>query len=112
VTTKTVLEIGLVERAKRLLHRAGGEFIKTHGSSLRQGEPDLIGCYRGRFVAIELKAPGHKPRPLQYKRLRDWARAGAIAIWSSEPEEILPIIERAMDDPSYLIDGRPTSDAG
>lgn len=71
--------------------------VKTHGSSLRQGEPDLYVCWPhnglGVFVVIEMKTPGERPRPLQYSKLRKWERAGAIALWSDNPEELVGLIE-------------------
>lgn len=92
-----VKEIALVERAKRILHAAGARAIKTHGSGLSQGEPDLFCCYPykglGLVVVIEMKVPGEKPRALQYAALRRWEKAGAIAFWSDAPETIIETIE-------------------
>jgi len=33
-------------------------FVKIPGSPYLRGIPDLIGCYQGRFFALELKTPG------------------------------------------------------
>jgi hypothetical protein len=36
-----------------------GWWVKIHGGPFQQaGIPDIIGCYKGRFVAIEVKVPG------------------------------------------------------
>jgi penicillin-binding protein-related factor A (putative recombinase) len=43
------------------------------------GRPDLIGCYRGRAFAFEVKVPGGKPTELQLKQLKEWADSGAIS---------------------------------
>jgi hypothetical protein len=55
------------------------EHRKTHGDEYAtKGDPDIIGCLFGRMFCIEVKQPGEEPTVLQAKRLRDWARAGAI----------------------------------
>lgn len=38
---------------------------------------DFLVCYRGRFIAIETKAPGKEPTDLQKVTLRAMERAGA-----------------------------------
>ena len=44
-------------------------FPATHGYG-RSGVPDIIGCYKGRFFAIECKAGNNKPTALQERELR------------------------------------------
>ena len=55
--------------------------IKTHGDvSLPAGTPDFIICYRGRYVALEVKRPGGaRPTPIQRKRLADISAAGGYS---------------------------------
>lgn len=36
----------------------------------RPGTPDVVACIHGLFVGIEVKRPGHKPRPLQEHHLK------------------------------------------
>ena len=45
------------------------------------GTPDVLGCLppSGRIIALERKRKGEEITPLQAKRLREWAAAGAIA---------------------------------
>lgn len=51
--------------------------IKFHGSPYVQaGTPDICGAYRGRMFAIEVKANGNQPTPIQRQRLREWHQAG------------------------------------
>lgn len=38
---------------------------------------DFLGCYRGRFFAVETKAPGKKPTPLQHNTIAKMTSAGA-----------------------------------
>lgn len=58
---------------------------KVHGSLMQQrGLPDVIGCWEGRFLALEVKVPGEKPTPLQTLTLHEIAESGGIAavVWS------------------------------
>lgn len=108
-------EIQLVERIKRILEDKGAAAIKTHGSSMRQGEPDLYVAYPYGTVAImvviEVKRPGELPRPLQMNRLQWWAKRGAIAFWTADPDEVLGIIGAEIiarrSGQTILKDGRP-----
>lgn len=43
------------------------------------GSADLIGIYDGRFVAMEVKLPGEKPRPDQVAFLEHVRSKGGIA---------------------------------
>ena len=52
------------------------------------GDPDWEGTLpggSGRRVAIEIKAPGKRPTPIQLARLRELAAAGAVAFWTDCP---------------------------
>ena len=53
--------------------------IKTQGGPGRRGLPDLIGCYRGRALAWEVKVEGGIMTPLQARELQRWRQAGALA---------------------------------
>lgn len=52
--------------------------IKTHGGAMRSGEPDIIGCTRGYFLALEVKRPGGKATELQKATLQAWQDAGGV----------------------------------
>ena len=45
----------------------------------RSGVPDIVGCYRGRFFAIECKAGANKPTALQQKNIDEITKAGGLA---------------------------------
>lgn len=38
------------------------------------GVPDIVGCYQGRFFAIEVKREGKSATPLQTKRMKRCCR--------------------------------------
>ena len=44
------------------------------------GVPDIIACYKGKFIGIECKANGNKPTALQQKHLRDISISGGISL--------------------------------
>jgi len=73
--------------------------IKRHGSIYsRAGDPDILGCYRGRMFALEAKAPGKKPSPIQRKRLREWRDAGAVSGRFDSLDHALELV-RSIDAP-------------
>ena len=52
---------------------AGGEFSAS-------GLPDVMGCYRGQLIAIEVKRDQNWFSPLQVAFLRNAERSGAVAV--------------------------------
>ena len=53
---------------------------KIHGSPYQEaGIPDLIGCFIGHFVGMEIKQPGCVPTKIQEANIRDIRRAGGYA---------------------------------
>ena len=87
--SKSELEAAFQKEAKELIEKLGGYVIKVHVSAYQsQGEPDLVCCYEGRFVAFELKIPGNKPSALQLEKMEDIKRAGGIALSAYSINEI------------------------
>lgn len=51
-------ETRLTNRILKELRLEGGFWFKVHGGPMQEsGIPDIIGCYMGRFVALEVKLP-------------------------------------------------------
>ncbi len=50
----------------------------------RSGIPDIICCVNGRFLAIECKAGGNKPTPLQIREIENIRFAGGVAVVANE----------------------------
>ena len=48
------------------------------------GVPDVLCCYKGRFVGVECKANGGKPTALQIHNLNSIEIAGGIALLVNE----------------------------
>lgn len=67
-------------KVKLYLKEKGAYFIKTHGDRFSKvGVPDLIVCYKGLFIGIELKASNGKPSELQLYNLREIEKSGGIS---------------------------------
>ena len=59
-------------------------FSPQSGIYGRSGIPDIVGCYHGRFFAVECKAGTNKPTALQEKELAKIREAGGLAVWVNE----------------------------
>ena len=55
-------------------------FYPVTGGYGGSGVPDIVGCYKGKFFAIECKAGKNKPTPLQQKNIDAIAAQGG-AVW-------------------------------
>jgi hypothetical protein len=57
-------------------------YTKYHGSPYsHKGVPDLLICWNGTFVAVEVKVPGEKPTPAQALQIANIIKAGGKAFW-------------------------------
>ena len=54
-------------------------FPATYGMG-RSGIPDIVCCYKGRFIGIECKANCNKPTPLQERELTAIREAGGTSL--------------------------------
>lgn len=59
-------------------------FSPATGGYGASGVPDIVGCYRGFFFAIECKAGTNKPTALQIKQLDNIVEAGGKALVVNE----------------------------
>jgi Holliday junction resolvase len=55
-------------------------FFPATGGFGRSGIPDIVCCYKGKFIGIECKANGNKPTALQQSNLEEIVNNGGIAI--------------------------------
>ena len=73
------------EKVKRILEKLGAyHFSPATGHGGRKGIPDIIACYKGKFVGIECKAGKNKPTKLQQIELNKIQDAEGIAIVANE----------------------------
>lgn len=82
------------------LRKEGAFCFKVWGSEhMMAGLPDIIGCYRGYFFALEVKEPSKRDNvsKIQMKVQREIARAGgvvAVVVW---PEEAVAVLHKHLD---------------
>jgi len=82
------LETNLTRRILKNL-KAYGKFIKIHGSPyMVTGTPDILGCFDGMMVCIEVKTPEGSLRNAQRHQLKAWQAAGALSLAAASWEEI------------------------
>lgn len=55
-------------------------FFPATGGYGRSGVPDIIACYNGRFIGIEVKAGGNPPTALQQRELAMIKKRRGIAL--------------------------------
>ena len=80
----------------RALRERGAWVYKVHGGPLGSaGVPDLLVCYKGRFVAVEVKIPSGRVSPRQRLVIREIVAAGGEAIVAWSVAEALAIITAA-----------------
>jgi Holliday junction resolvase len=83
----------IVRKIMSLLKKRGAWAYKTHGSPLSAGYPDIVACYRGLFVALEVKQPSTKhtatQRQLAQIKLINKAQGRARIVVSAEEVEDL-----------------------
>ena len=79
--------------ARWLNAQPGCYAVKTHGSIYSAGQPDLLGSYQGRALALEVKRPGRRPTRLQAAVLKKWRAAGAIAAVVTSVEDVRELLE-------------------
>lgn len=74
----------------RYIKSVGGLPIKQNqiGIYAQAGVPDIIACIKGRFVAIEVKKPGEKPKPIQEAFLDSITRKGGVAFWTDNLDKV------------------------
>lgn len=72
-------------RVTNILKEAGAYyFYPVTGGYGSSGVPDIVACYRGKFLGIECKAGKNKPTDLQLKNLRDIQNSGGVSLVVNE----------------------------
>lgn len=93
-----MLEKDIVAAIRRYLGTLGEDvfFWKEHGGPYGvSGVPDIICCYKGRFLGLEAKLPGSRLTPLQRRALEKINRAGGIARRVESVEDVKAVIAQA-----------------
>ena len=93
-----MLERDVVAAIKRYLASLGSDvfFWKEHGGPYgTSGVPDIICCYKGRFIGMECKLPGGRLTELQKRAIHRINQAGGIACRVESVEDVRRVIAQA-----------------
>ena len=83
-------EASLTRSVRALLNAAGIWHFKHWGGPMgEKGVSDIIGCYQGRMIALELKAPNGKVSYYQQRFLDSVKAAGGIALVVRSIEDVI-----------------------
>ena len=66
------------EKVKRLLKKYNAYYFMPVQTGMGSRSLDFLCCYCGRFFAIETKAEGKEPTPLQEHTIREIEKAGGF----------------------------------
>jgi len=74
----------------------GAYVFKAVGNPMqRAGTPDLLVCWEGRFVGLEIKQPGEKATPVQLHELGRIEGAGGVAAVVDSVEATIGVLAAA-----------------
>jgi hypothetical protein len=92
-------ESKLVRKIQSRIEERGGRPFKIQGmdeSFQEVGIPDLLVCYQGIFLGLEVKLPGEKPSPIQRQVLKSIEVAGGVARVVCSVEEVDVILDQVI----------------
>ena len=88
--TEKQLEIKTIKQ----LRLWGAWVVKIHGHAVgRVGIPDLLACYNGRFVAIEVKTPKGIVSDVQSLIITKIKRAGGLTFVIRDKSQLVELAE-------------------
>lgn len=100
---------------KKHLKKRGAWFLKYWGGGTytRKGVPDLLVCYKGRFVAIEVKSDTGKISPEQRQEMAYIEGSGGIGIFSRPWHKdslwaIFDALDKGVEPPRHTEVSKPS----
>lgn len=85
------------DKVVKLLKQHGVYYFSPIASAFgRSGIPDIICCFRGKFLGIECKAGSNKPTALQEREMRSIRDAGGRTLVVNETN--ISDVERAIKE--------------
>lgn len=91
-------EARLGRQIRKALEERGAFMFKIHGGpTMMAGLPDLIGVWKGRFIAIEVKMPGNHPSKIQERVIDKIRAAGGRVVVAHSVPEALTVLRRHND---------------
>lgn len=92
-------EAKVKKQVKKILDDLGAyHFSPMMDGYGRSGVPDIIACYKGKFIGIECKAGDNKPTLLQLRNIDDIKRNQGLAIVINEGniESLLALVKEIV----------------
>ena len=108
---KAANETGLVKACLQYLAARGAYAFRVNSGAMTgeykgkrrflrftsaKGCSDILGVYRGRFIAVEAKIPGNKPTPDQRDFLDQVAKKGGLALVIRDVADLAAAIEKEI----------------
>lgn len=91
-------EYRIVQNVKKLIKSRGGWCVKIHGGPYQDaGTPDILVCYKGHFIAVEVKTARGVARPEQRVVQQAITRAGGYALITHRIGEVADVLD-AIDE--------------
>lgn len=91
-------EYRIVQKMKKLIRSRGGWCVKIHGGPYQDaGTPDILACYKGRFIAVEVKTSRGVTRPEQKASQQAITGSGGYALITHLIEEVADVLN-AIDE--------------
>lgn len=104
MTESAILSRVLIEASKlgaTVWRNNTGALKDINGRLIRYGlcvgSSDIIGIYKGRFLAIEVKAPGKKPTKEQLNFIRVVNEKGGISFWIDDEKNLKNLLDTALE---------------
>lgn len=82
-------ETEIKRKIKRCIEESGGYWCAIKGGiHAKPGDPDLVACYKGRFIAIEAKSSSGTLSEVQRTRARQIIEAGGLHILARSLDDV------------------------
>lgn len=78
----------------KYLYAIGAYTVKVV-SATRSGVPDIICCYNGRFIVIEVKTGSNKPSALQLANIDSARKAGGLGLVAYSLEDVINFLHES-----------------
>lgn len=95
-------ESQFIVKIKKYLKEQGAYCEKIWGGGFQSaGIPDILACYKGRFIGIEAKVGKNQPSEIQLVKIQHIRNAGGYAkvVWNlDEVKELIEEINKEVND--------------
>ena len=78
--------------------RANGAYVFKVITANRSGIPDIIACYKGKFLGIEVKGPKGVVSELQNKNLRMIRASSGYGIIARSVDDVMDLLKRIPNE--------------